>query len=420
MDKIRINLYDILACISNTQDLVSPKLSNHHQQVAYLAFRLSEHMNLPVEQQYDIFIASLIHDIGALSTKEKLELIETEPVNVNNHGFRGAKLFEGFKPLRNSAGIIKFHHLPWNDGKGSTYMGEDVPIASHIIHLADRTCALINPDHNIITQIPDIVSKIRKQAGSIFRPDVADALFDISMIEYIWLDLISPAPAKKIATNGIFNIFALEIDDIVDLALIFSRIIDFRSHFTACHSAGVAKTAEKLAQLIGFSPYECKMMLTAGYLHDLGKVAIRDDVLEKTTKLNEEEFNEMRTHTFYTYQSLEPLEQLRIINTWASFHHEKLNGKGYPFHISAEGLSIGSRIMAVADVFTAITENRPYRKGMGFDDAKEVLCDMVASNELDGRIVKLLIENYNELNNIRQISQLEAAEQYKKFLLIGA
>ncbi|MCE5227138.1 MAG: HD domain-containing protein [Porphyromonadaceae bacterium] len=211
----------------------------------------------------------------------------------------------------------------------------------------------------------------------------------------------------------------MEIDDIVDLALIFSRIIDFRSRFTARHSAGVAKTAERLAQLIGFSPYECKMMLIAGYLHDLGKIAIGDDVLEKPAKLNEDEFNEMRAHTFYTYHSLEPLGQLRTINTWASFHHEKLNGKGYPFHIAGDNLSIGSRIMAVADVFTAVTENRPYRKGMNFDSAEKVFCNMVASNALDGRIVDLLIENYQELDNIREISQLEAAEQYKNFLLIG-
>jgi HD-GYP domain-containing protein (c-di-GMP phosphodiesterase class II) len=204
----------------------------------------------------------------------------------------------------------------------------------------------------------------------------------------------------------------------VDLAMIFSRIIDFRSRFTALHSAGVAKTAEKLAQLVGFSPYECKMMLIAGYLHDLGKIAIDSDVLEKPARLDEDEFNKMRAHTFYTYYSLEPLEQLRTINTWASFHHEKLDGSGYPFHIAGDSLPVGSRIMAVADVFTAITEDRPYRKGMEFDNAKKVLNNMVADNALDGRIVKLLLENYHELDEIRKTAQDEAAGQYEKFQLI--
>jgi HD-GYP domain-containing protein (c-di-GMP phosphodiesterase class II) len=418
MDKIQVNLYDLLTCISNAQDLVSPKLSNHHQQVAYLAFRLSERMDLTIEQQYDIFIASLIHDMGALSTRERLELIETEPVTVNSHAFRGAKMFEGFKPLRSSAGIVRFHHLPWNNGEGSEYMEEEVPLASHIIHLADRTCALIEPEHNIITQIPGILSNIRAQAGGKFRPDLVDALVDLSIKEYIWLDLVLPAPARKISRKGFLNVLALEIDDIVDLAMIFSRIIDFRSRFTALHSAGVAKTAEKLAQLVGFSPYECKMMLIAGYLHDLGKIAIDSDVLEKPARLDEDEFNKMRAHTFYTYYSLEPLEQLRTINTWASFHHEKLDGSGYPFHIAGDSLPVGSRIMAVADVFTAITEDRPYRKGMEFDNAKKVLNNMVADNALDGRIVKLLLENYHELDEIRKTAQDEAAGQYEKFQLI--
>ena len=416
MDKIQVELHYLLACISNAQELVSVKLSNHHQQVAYLAFRLSEHIKLPIEQQKDIFLAALVHDIGALSTKEMLELIETEPLTVNNHAFRGAKLFENFKPLYNSAGIIKFHHLPWNNGKGSTYMGEDVPLASHIIHLADRTCALISSDRNILTQLPDILSTIRKQVDTVFKPDIVDALFQLSTKEYIWLDLISQFPAKMIFNTRIFNVLTLGIDDIVDLAMVFSRIIDFRSRFTARHSAGVAKTAEKLAQLIGFSPYECKMMLIAGYLHDLGKIAISDDILEKPAKLNEDEFNEMRAHPYYTYHLLEPLEQLKAINTWSSFHHEKLDGTGYPFHIAGDNLSLGSRIMAVADVFTAIAENRPYRSGMNFEDTEKVLRKMVISNALDGKVVDLLIDNYQAINSVRDKSQIEAAEQYKNYI----
>lgn len=419
MDKIRINLYDLLTCISNAQDLVSTNLLNHHQQVAYLAFRLSEHLNLSIEQQYDTFLAALIHDIGVLSTKEKLELIETEPVTANNHAFRGAKLIERFKPLQNAANIIKFHHLPWNNGRGSAYMNEDVPLASHVIHLADRTCTLIRSDSNIISQLPDILPTIRGQANTVFHPDLVDALFELSKKEYIWLDLISQFSITMLFDSGLFNIHTLEIDDIVDLAMVFSHIIDFRSRFTARHSAGVAKTAERLAKLMGFSPYECKMMLIAGYLHDLGKIAISNDILEKPSKLNLDEFNEMRAHTYYTYRLLEPLVQLKTINTWASFHHEKLDGTGYPFHISGDSLSLGSRIMAVVDVFTAITENRPYRQGMDFDNTKNVLKNMVASNALDAKVVNLLIDNLQEINCIRENSQTEASELYEKFLLVA-
>jgi HD-GYP domain-containing protein (c-di-GMP phosphodiesterase class II) len=417
MDRIRINLQELLLCISNAQDLVSHLLSNHHQRVACLAFHIAEQIGLPVEQQKDIILAAFLHDIGALSLSERLEIIEAEPINVNNHAFRGAKLLEGFEPLKKVNSIIKFHHLPWNNGEGRVFMEEEVPLASHIIHLADRTCAALQAGSNVITQLPGILTAIGKKNNSVFKPDLVDGLFELRSKEYIWLDLVSPSPVKMIPDIGLFNILALEIDDIVDLALIFSQIIDFRSSFTARHSAGVAKTAELLAQLVGFSAYECKMMLVAGYLHDLGKIAISNEILEKPGQLDVAEFNEIRAHAYYTYRLLDTIVQFKTINCWAAFHHERLDGNGYPFHIKGDNLSLGSRVMAVADVFTAITENRPYRKSMRDDLALEVLKNMVASNALDGKVVDILIDNFQIINELREHAQQEALERYKKFLL---
>ena len=420
MDKIRINLDELLLCLSNAVDLISPILSNHHQQVAYLTFFLAEQLKLPVEEQKDVFLAALVHDIGALSKKERLELIESEPPTVNNHGFRGAKLLERFRPLQNAAQIIKFHHQPWDNGSGRVYMGENVPFASHIVHLADRTCAMLRPGRNVLTQLPEILAAIREKSNSVFEPGLVNALFKLRKKDYIWLDLItSRSPIKMIAENGLLDILVLEIDDIVDLAFIFSQIIDFRSRFTACHSAGVAKTAEQLAQLVGFSPVECKVMLIAGYLHDLGKVAVDNRILEKPGKLDEDEFNEIRAHTYYTYHLLDAIPQFDTIKTWASYHHEKLNGTGYPFHIKGDSLPLGSRVMAVADVFTANTEDRPYRRGMDDEQAIKVLNKMVAEGALDRMVVEVLLDHFQEINTLRQQAQQEAAERYDRFLQTG-
>jgi len=404
-------------CISNAQDLVSPKLSNHHQQVAYLAFRLAEQIELSIERQKNIYFAALAHDIGALSMKERLEIIEKEPFTIHNHAFKGAKLLEEFKPLKHSAKIIKFHHLPWNYGEGRFYMGEEVLLGSHIIHLADRTCALLPQNAGVISALPEVLSKIKEQSGSIFQPEIVEALFELSKKEYIWLDLISNSPLKMIKDINLLNILVLEIDDIIDLSYVFSHIIDFRSSFTARHSAGVAKTAQKIAELNGFSPYECKMMLIAGYLHDLGKIAISNDILEKPAKLNEEEFNEIRTHSYYTYHLLDTIEQFKTINIWASYHHEKLNGRGYPFHVGGDELPLGSRIMAVADIFTAVTENRPYRIGMSDDNTKKVLNDMVINGDLDSKVVQIVTDNFETINNIRESAQQIAAKQFNRFML---
>lgn len=420
MNKFRVNLYDILLCLSNAQDLVSPILSNHQQQVAYLSFRLAERVGLTRNEQKNIFLAGLVHDIGALSLDERLEIIEKEAENIHAHSIRGAMLLEEFHPLRNVAQIIKYHHIPWNHGDGQYYLGEKVPYSSHIIHLADRVCASLDMHSNILSQIPTVLSAIQAKKSSIFHPDQMDALTEISKNEFIWLDLASRHPTESMdlsAIGGGFDTLVLEMNELVDLALVMSHIIDFRSSFTARHSAGVAKIAERLAELMDFSPDECKMMLIAGYLHDLGKLAIDNKVLEKDSALNEEEFNEIRSHTYYTYHLLNAIEPLHIINMWASFHHERLDGKGYPFHIKGENMPLGSRIMAVADVFTAITEDRPYRVGMNTEKAVQVLRNMVRTNAIDTRVVDLLMENLQAISDLRKVSQEEASRQYAEFML---
>lgn len=414
MDKMRINLEDLLICMSKAQDIMAPFLSNHHQRVAYLSFRLAQEIRLSIEEQREIYLAALVHDIGALSMDEKLELIENDPDKVNKHAIKGAKLLENFQPLSKASQIIKYHHVPWQYGEGRFYNGEEVPFASHVINIADYTCSLIQPDKNILSQLPVILHSIEKSKNTRVIPELVDALIRISKIEYYWLDLISNSPVKRIRDEELLNVLDLEVDDVIDFALIFSHLIDFRSSFTARHSVGVAKAAESLASLVGFSEYECKLMLIAGYLHDLGKLAISNEILDKPGKLTETEFDEIRKHTYYTYHLLEPIEAFKTINVWASYHHEKLDGTGYPFHIKGENLVLGSRVMAVADVFTAITEDRPYRKSMNDESAKKVLNDMVTSGALDGRIVSLLIDNFDYIKETQQKIQSNVSGRYQE------
>ena len=155
----------------------------------------------------------------------------------------------------------------------------------------------------------------------------------------------------------------VSLDKTVELTVVLSRIIDYRSAFTAMHSAGVAASATALARLSGMDEDECKMMRIAGLLHDIGKLKVPRAILEKPGKLTEEEFNIVKEHPYYTRLNMMNLEGFEKIANWAAFHHEKLNGKGYPFHLDASSLDTGARIMAVADIFSAITEVRPCAPG---------------------------------------------------------
>jgi len=156
-------------------------------------------------------------------------------------------------------------------------------------------------------------------------------------------------------------------------------------------------------------------MKIAGYLHDLGKLAVPSEILEKPAKLTEDEFNIIKSHPFYTYRILETISDLDVINIWASFHHERLEAKGYPFHNKGEDLSLGSRIMAIADVFTAITEDRPYRKKMTSDEALQVLREMAENSTLDSNLVSTLRLHYDEVNSLRIAAQAAASKECQEF-----
>jgi HD-GYP domain-containing protein (c-di-GMP phosphodiesterase class II) len=147
----------------------------------------------------------------------------------------------------------------------------------------------------------------------------------------------------------------------------------------------------------------------------VGKLAIPTEILEKPGKLSPEEWSIMRTHVYFTYQILCPLEALGAISSWGALHQERLDGSGYPFGYREDDLPLGARIMAVADVFTAITEDRPYRAGMSREEAAATLRHMAGRRELDTRLVDLLLEHYVEIDTARVASQKAARREYADF-----
>jgi HD-GYP domain-containing protein (c-di-GMP phosphodiesterase class II) len=205
---------------------------------------------------------------------------------------------------------------------------------------------------------------------------------------------------------------------LVDFSRLICRLIDFKSEFTAAHSSGVAAVAVELSKLNNFSPADRRLIEIAAFLHDVGKLAIPSEILEKQDKLTKDEQFIMRSHVYYTYQMLEPFDVLKPLSDWASFHQERLNGTGYPFGLNAADLPVGSRIMAVADVFTALTEDRPYRKGLDTKGAMTVLQSMVDKGELDNHLIDMVFKHWNKLNRIRKSAQQEAINEYNLFLTV--
>jgi HD-GYP domain-containing protein (c-di-GMP phosphodiesterase class II) len=410
----QLTLFDLAVCLSDAMDLVCPALVSHHKQVAYLASSIGGEMGLSYDALKDLVLAGALHDIGALSLQERLETLEFETGRAGIHAETGKALLGLFRPLSGAGRIVGNHHTHWRNGRGSVSEGRNVAVESHILHLADRVAVLIDKRENVLGQAQRIIAKVDEQDGAMFCPDVVEAFHRAAGKEQFWLDAVSSTIYRMLRQKTRLKTLILDLPQLKDLALFFSKIIDFRSKFTATHSAGVAASAQALALLAGFSKRECELMGIAGHLHDLGKLAVPREVLEKPGTLTREEFDIIRTHTYHTYRILDTLEDFDTINTWAAFHHERLNGKGYPFHHTADVLSLGSRIMCVADVFTAITEDRPYRKGMQPDEVNAVLASMVHGNTLDKDVVALLTRNIENVNYLRGHAQAESARQYRE------
>jgi len=411
-----IPLFDLITCMSDVIDMVNPNLANHHTRVGYIAYLIGTQMDLPVRQRYDLLMAGKLHDIGALSDRERIETLKFEVNNPHRHAEMGWLLLRGFKPLSGAADLIRLHHVNWENGAGSSFQGEPVPVGGHILHLADRVAVLLNKNNHVLSQTKRICHAIKAQSGAMFMPEVVEAFLKLAKMEYFWLDLGSPAVTSLLRRRVNLETIELNLTGILSLGKVFSKIIDFRSRFTATHSSGVAVSASSLARLVGFSEEECVKMKVAGYLHDLGKLAVPTEILEKQGALTPQERDIIRAHPYYTYRTLERIGDMATINAWCSFHHECLNGNGYPFHLGSADLSLGARIMAVADVFTAITEDRPYREGMTPDAAMSVLGSMVKSESLDARVVDMLTDNFDEINTVRLAAQTAAGREYGQLL----
>jgi HD-GYP domain-containing protein (c-di-GMP phosphodiesterase class II) len=202
-------------------------------------------------------------------------------------------------------------------------------------------------------------------------------------------------------------------EDLFGLTRIFGI---FRSHFTSTHTSGVAACAVALAELAGFSESQCRQMMVAGFIHDLGKLAVPAEILEKSSALSSEEFDIIRTHAYHTDHIFRSIRGFDTIRKWGALHHERLDGNGYPYHLTDKDLPLGSRIMSVADVFVALTEDRPYRKGMVREDALRLIERMVRRAALDGSIAALLESHFDEINAVRIAAQDQAAEEYRQFV----
>jgi len=412
-----LSLLNIVLAISEAVDMVSPDLADHHSRVAYIVSRLAEALGYSEPERQTLTLAGAVHDIGVISLNESRGLTKFEIEVSPDHGEVGYLYLKSFTPFTKVGELIRDHHVYWEHGMGEVYCGHAVLPGSHLIHLADRIAVLVDPKQEILTQTGFIRGRITEQSGRMFVPRFVEAFLDIADKEFFWLDAAAPRVDWYLAHNNDWDLVAMDGEQFTELARLFCQIVDFKSPFTAAHSSGVAACASALGQLFGLSESICNRLRTAGYLHDIGKLSVPLEILEKPGVLNEREIAVIRHHSYETFKVLQRIGLDETIRNWSAYHHEHLDGSGYPFHVDASQLTPGCRIMAVSDVFTALVEKRPYRSGLTRQKTIPILQNMTSQGWLDGDLVDTISGNFDEINSICHQSEENALQEYASFAL---
>lgn len=416
--QITVNLGNFLLSLSEITDLANPLIVQHQQRTAFIALEISKCSAISSDLLENIFTASLLHDIGAISIEEKIAIHNFESTDYELHCLRGELLLEQTPWLSKISKVVRYHHKSiqeWDDG-----IENQLVFASQVVLLADYIERLIDRNTYILHQNQNIIDAILKLKNTVVHEKVIDSFIEASKREEFWLDLVSPRLYPLLLHNGPYKNIEIDLKGIALIAEVYKGIIDFKSPFTATHTAGVSACAEILSRLFGLTEMEINLMKIAGNLHDIGKLIVPNSILEKPGKLTREEFAIIRCHTYYSYYVINTIGGLRQIAEWAAFHHEKLDGNGYPFHCKAENIDTGSRIMTVADIFTAISENRPYRVRMNKDEIIRIMQRQSEKKHLDSKIVTLLLDEYDTVDAYVQSKQAEAKEFYEnRFLTLS-
>lgn len=390
-DEIEINFGNLLLSLSDAMDLANPDIASHQIRTAFIAWEVARCAKLHSRDVEALFAAALFHDLGALLVEEKIQLHAEEVINPEGHCIRGASFLSRVPLLQHLAPIVRNHHRRY-DAPPVMDQPDEAQLAQ-ILFLADTIERSVNRSIYVLHQNSRLRKVAEKEAGASVDPDVVGIFLNVSEREDFWLDLASPRLYHLLLHRGPFGGKQVGIGELKQISEMFRDIIDFRSRFTATHSSGVARSAMLISRAFGMSASEVQLMEVAGNVHDLGKQAVPNAILEKPAKLSEDEFQVMKQHTYFTYTILNTIGGIRQLPEWAAFHHERLDGRGYPFHLASDTLDTGARILAVADVFTALAEDRPYRKKLNDDKIIQIITQMAADDKLDAQIVQVLEDN---------------------------
>jgi HD-GYP domain-containing protein (c-di-GMP phosphodiesterase class II) len=240
---------------------------------------------------------------------------------------------------------------------------------------------------------------LRERRGRWFDPQAVKAAESLHKRSALWQHCLpnstgisaDPGQSARAAVIGFSpgetnRLSASHIDVICEA---FAEVVDAKSPFTFRHSMGVTAAACNIGKAMGLKQERIQFLNRAALLHDLGKLRVPNSILDKPAKLDRAEWSVMKEHPGLTHAILDRVKQFHELADVAGAHHEKLDGTGYPNRLSARDLSLEARIIGAADIYGALTEDRPYRNGFNPAEALKIM-ERDVPGKLDGECFEAL------------------------------
>jgi putative nucleotidyltransferase with HDIG domain len=390
-----------------------PNFGIHSLQVAFLASEIAKSLNLDPKKA---FLAGYLHDIGVLIPHENFVLDDINASYLINHDIPsgneltrlhtviGSFIVNQFEFLRDISEIILKHHALLkflDEGCGNDIYANILSISEEIAKYH-----FINDNVDYDDLFFPILSIKSRFFDFIFK-----ATIDILKREFlIWaLDDIKHGiiNRKMLLDYLLGNDLELKNENLVDEGVLVSFIVDAKSKFTKDHSWRVATVARDMAKT---AKLDQDSFFIAGLYHDVGKITTPFKILEKKGKLTDDEIKIMKKHVYYSYIVLNDYKD----ESWfypAVRHQERIDGSGYPFKLKENEMSFEDKILQVADYFSALLEDRPYRKGFEKEKAFEITYDTAKKGTLDMQAVEVLNEVLKEDRDYRNISYISKTQK---------
>lgn len=380
-----VTLKQMITIIHRTINSVEKTLLNHGEKVAYVMLNLLRaDGNYSDDEIINICAISVFHDIGAYKVAEKDKIAEIDDSTAPfEHAIYGSLFIKYFSPLSDLYEIVLTHHFTWK-----YFKDKHIKVISKeglLLNFADSIDrANLNESSLIKKFIQDNKENYLKEHIDLFYK--ADKKFDFIN------KLLNGSYEEEL--YGFFETKVLNREEVISYSKMLAYSIDCRSEATVKHTILVEAISYQIAKLYGLDEKTLIKIKVAATLHDIGKIGIPVEILEKPGKLTDEEFEIMKSHAFIGYNILSDLniDDIRNIGT---LHHEKLDGSGYPFGLKAKEITTEMRIVAIGDIISALMGVRSYKESFSKEKVIEILNNMVSYNKIDSNIANLFIDNYD-------------------------